>query len=85
MVGWMSGSYRRRGLYGVLRAGAMEGGEGGAGLFQGDDVVLLVLLVGVEELGSGGSTARPKGRRNRSSSASWSSYSSGRTLNWFAW
>jgi hypothetical protein len=25
----------------------------------GDDVVLLVLLVGVKELGSGGSTARP--------------------------
>jgi hypothetical protein len=32
---------------GVLRARATEGGEGGAGSLQGDDVVLLVLLVGV--------------------------------------
>jgi hypothetical protein len=33
---------------GVLRARATEGGEGGVGLLQGDDVVLLVPLVGVE-------------------------------------
>jgi hypothetical protein len=32
----------------VLQAGATEGDEGGAGSLQGDDVVLLVPLVGVE-------------------------------------
>jgi hypothetical protein len=40
---------------GVLRARAMEGGEGGAGSLQGDDVVLLVSLVEVERSCTGGS------------------------------
>jgi hypothetical protein len=41
---------------GVLRARAMEGGEGGAGWLQGDDVVLLVSLVKVERSCTGRST-----------------------------
>jgi hypothetical protein len=49
---------------GVLRARATEGGEGGAGLLQGDDVVLLVPLVGVERPCTDGSTG---GRAARSS------------------
>jgi hypothetical protein len=36
--------------------GAMEGSEGGAGSLQGDDVVLLVPLVGVERPCTDGST-----------------------------
>jgi hypothetical protein len=40
----------------VLRARATEGGEGGAGSLQGDDVVLLVPLVGVKRPYTGGST-----------------------------
>jgi hypothetical protein len=38
-----------------------EGGEGVAGSLLGIDVVLLVLLIGVEGLCSGGSTVRPSG------------------------
>jgi hypothetical protein len=41
---------------GVLRARATEGGEGGARSLQGDDVVLLVPLVGVERPCTGSST-----------------------------
>jgi hypothetical protein len=41
---------------GVLWARAMEGGEGGVGSLQGDDVVLMVPLVGVERPCTGGST-----------------------------
>jgi hypothetical protein len=41
--------------------------------------VLLVLLVGVKRLCNSGATVRLNGQRNGSSSASWSSYSSGRT------
>jgi hypothetical protein len=65
-VGWTSGSYLDSGMdvrflpavmaAGVLQARATEGGEGGAGLLQGDDVVLLVPLVGVERSCIGGST-----------------------------
>jgi hypothetical protein len=51
-----SGSYRRRWRHGVLRAEAAEGGEGGAGSLQGDDMVLLVPLVGVKRPCTGGST-----------------------------
>jgi hypothetical protein len=51
-----SGSYQRRWRHGVLRAGVAEGGEGGARSLQGDDVVLLVPLVGVERPCTGGST-----------------------------
>jgi hypothetical protein len=40
----------------VLWAGATEGGEGGVGSLQGDDVVLLVPSVGVETPCTGGST-----------------------------
>jgi hypothetical protein len=41
---------------GVLRAGATEGGEGGAESFQRDDVVLMVPLVGVGRPCTDGST-----------------------------
>jgi hypothetical protein len=41
---------------GVLQAGATEGDEGEAGSLQGDDVVLLVPLGGMERLCTGGST-----------------------------
>jgi hypothetical protein len=41
---------------GVLQAGVTEGGEGGAGSFQGDDVVLLLPLVGEERPCTGGLT-----------------------------
>jgi hypothetical protein len=41
---------------GVLWARAMEGREGGAGSLQGNDVVLLVPLVGVEGSCTGRST-----------------------------
>jgi hypothetical protein len=51
-----SGSYRQRWRRGVLRAGVAEGGEGGAGSLQRDDVVLLVPLVGVKRPCTGGST-----------------------------
>jgi hypothetical protein len=54
---------------GVLRARAMEGGEGGAGSLQGDVVVLLVPLVGVERSCIGGSmggrAAEEEGARRR--------------------
>jgi hypothetical protein len=49
-----------------------------------DDVVLTVCLAGAKMLCMGGSTARLSGRRNWSSSALWSGYSSGRNWNWFA-
>jgi hypothetical protein len=39
----------------VPRARVMEGGEGGAGSLQEDDVVLMMPLVGVERLCTGGS------------------------------
>jgi hypothetical protein len=41
---------------GVLRVGATEGGEGGAESLQGDDMVPLVPLVGVERVCTDGST-----------------------------
>jgi hypothetical protein len=41
---------------GVLQARATESGEGGAGSLQEVDVVLMVLLVGVEGSCTGGST-----------------------------
>jgi hypothetical protein len=54
---------------GVLQARAMEGCEGGAGSLQGDDVVLLVPLVGVDRPCTGGSTesrvATEEGARRR--------------------
>jgi hypothetical protein len=46
-----------------------EGSEGVARKLLRDDVVLLVLLVGVEGLCSFGSTARPSGRRSLRSPA----------------
>jgi hypothetical protein len=46
-----------------------------------DDVVLTVSLAGAKMLCMGGSTARPSGRWNWSSSALWSGYSSGRIWN----
>jgi hypothetical protein len=42
-------------------------------------VVLLVLVAKVRGLCNCGATARPNGRWNNSSSASWSGYSSGGT------
>jgi hypothetical protein len=59
--------------------GVPEGGGEVAGELLKVGVVLLVLLVGVKRLCNSGATVRPNGRRNSSSSASWSSYSSGRT------
>jgi hypothetical protein len=41
---------------GVQRAGVTEGSEGGVGSLQGDDVVLLVPLFGVERPCTDGST-----------------------------
>jgi hypothetical protein len=41
---------------GVPRARATEGGDGGAGSLQGDDVVLMMPLVGVERSCTSGST-----------------------------
>jgi hypothetical protein len=38
---------------GILQARATEGGEGGAGSLQGDEVVLLAPWVGVERLCTG--------------------------------
>jgi hypothetical protein len=40
----------------VLQARATEGGEGGVGSLQEDDVVPMVLLIGVERPCIGGST-----------------------------
>jgi hypothetical protein len=54
---------------GVLQAGATEGGVGGVGLLQGDDVVLMISLVGVEGSGTGGST---RGRAAVEEGARWS-------------
>jgi hypothetical protein len=56
--------------------------EGGGGVVEEllrVGVVLLVLMAGVRGLCNGGATARLNGRWNSSSSASWSSYSSGGT------
>jgi hypothetical protein len=50
-----------RGIDGVPVARVLEGGGGVARKLLRDDVVLLVLLVGVEGLCSVGSTARPSG------------------------
>jgi hypothetical protein len=63
---------------------AMAAGEGGAGLLQGDDVMLLVPLVGVQRLCNGGATARQSGGGGRGSSALWSGRSSGGNWDWFA-
>jgi hypothetical protein len=62
---------------GVLRARATEGGEGGARSLQGNDVVLLVPLVGIQRLCNGGATARLSGSGGRGSSAMWSGSSGG--------
>jgi hypothetical protein len=50
-----------RGVDGVPVAWVLEGGGGVARKLLQDDVVLLVLLVGVEGLCTVGSTARPSG------------------------
>jgi hypothetical protein len=72
-VGWTSGSYWRRGRHGVPWAGTAEDSEEGAGSLQGDDVVLLVPLVGVVRPCTGGSTggqaAAEEGARRRCSLA----------------
>jgi hypothetical protein len=56
-----SGRRSSEGVEGVLVVGVPEGGGGVARKLLWDDVVLLVLLVGVEGLCSIGSTARPSG------------------------
>jgi hypothetical protein len=62
---------------GFLRARVTDGCEGGAKSLQGDDVVLLVPLVGVQRLCNGGATARPSGGGGRGSLALWSGSSGG--------
>jgi hypothetical protein len=49
----------------VLRARVTEGGDGGAGSFQGDDVVLLVPWVGVERSCTGVRREAERRRRKR--------------------
>jgi hypothetical protein len=56
-----SGRRSSEGVDGVPVAGLLEGGGGVARKLLRDDVVLLVLLVGVQGLCSVGSTARPSG------------------------
>jgi hypothetical protein len=58
---------------GVLQARVMEGGEGGAGLLQEDDVVLTVPLIRVGRLCTGWSA------EGRGSPALWPGSSGGRT------
>jgi hypothetical protein len=60
---WRSraGSGGPKEVNGVLVVGVREGGAGVARRLLRNDVVLLVLLVGVEGLYSVGSTARPSG------------------------
>jgi hypothetical protein len=74
-----SSSHRRRWRPGVLQAGMPEGGGEVVEELLRVGVVLLVLVAGVRGLCNCGATARPNGRRNSGSSASWSSYSSGGT------
>jgi hypothetical protein len=64
---------------GVPRARAMEGGEGGTELLRGDDVVLMMPLVGVGRFCSGGSVGGRAAAEERGSSALWSGSSGGRT------
>jgi hypothetical protein len=56
-----AGGRAPREIDGVPVVGVPEGGGGVARKLLRDDVVLLVLLVGVEGLCSVGSTARPSG------------------------
>jgi hypothetical protein len=79
-----SGSHRQRWRRGVLSSEVLEGGGEVARELLQVGVVLLVPLVAVKRLYNSGATARLSGRRNWSSSALWSGYSSGRNLNWFA-
>jgi hypothetical protein len=69
---------------GVLQARAMEGGEGGAGSLQENDVVLVVLLIGAGRPCIGGSTGGRAAVEERGSPALRSGDSGGRTCNWFA-
>jgi hypothetical protein len=62
---------------GVLQARAMEGGEGGAGSLQDDDVVLMVPLIGVGRSCIGGSTGGRAAVKEEGSPALRSSDSGG--------
>jgi hypothetical protein len=64
---------------GVLQARATEGGEGGAGSLQEDDVVLMVPLIGAERSCIGGSTGGRAAAEGRGSPALWSCSFDGRT------
>jgi hypothetical protein len=64
---------------GVPRARAMEGGEGGAESLQGNDVVLMMPLVGVEGFCTGWSAEDRAATEERGSLVLWSGSSGGRT------
>jgi hypothetical protein len=65
---------------GVLQARVMEGGEGGAGSLQDDDVVLMVPLIGAERSCISGSTGGRAAAEERGLPALRSGGSGGR--NW---
>jgi hypothetical protein len=62
---------------GVLQARVMEGGEGGTGSLQEDDVMLMVPLIGAERSCIGGSTGGRAAAEKRGSPALWSCDSGG--------
>jgi hypothetical protein len=61
----------------VLQARETEGGEGGAGSLQEDDVVLVVPLIGAERPCIGGLTGGRAAAEEEGSPALWSGVSGG--------
>jgi hypothetical protein len=61
----------------VLQARVMEGGEGGAGSLQEDDVMLMVPLIGAERSCISGSTGGRAAAEERGLLALWSGDSGG--------
>jgi hypothetical protein len=66
----------------VLQARVMEGGEGGAGLLQEDDVVLMAPLIRAERSCIGGSTGGRAAAEERGSPALRSGGSGGGNWDW---
>jgi hypothetical protein len=69
---------------GVLQARVTEGGKGGAGSLQDDDVVLMVPLIGADRFCIGGSTGGRAAAEERGSPVLWSNGSGGGNWDWIS-
>jgi hypothetical protein len=70
---------------GVLQVRVMEGGAEGAGSLQDVDVVLMVLLIGMERVCNGGSTEGRAAVEEEGSPTLRSGYSGGGKWDWITW